>query len=352
VLKGVRQVVEACRLPAEVRSAFREWVIVHLFRLGRGGPSGFMIAVLDEMGVEDIDDDSVVFSSFLASRFSDFLDGEGSAWAGRFRPGPAPRDTAAAVVLARVPSPIGPALPPERVDELRGSGEPVSDAEDVSSGMWDRVEEVCSSTGPPTPVTSVAETAVESVPPSGVPVGVVVSGVDWGDPADRFSRAACVAFASGVPLGGPALKGRYGRWRRRRGVNDPGGGRLPVSGTRSPTISRAGVGEGSGGSVSGVRALVADDYHSVVDSELGRKVQLHAVLSWLAENPVRAYQGRVDMVAMFRGAQAGGPYPVGWWVTRVPASQRLSSAPRVPSLFGDWRGQKAIVLDGFPRPVG
>lgn len=352
MLKGVRQVVEACRLPAAVRSAFREWVIVHLFRLGRGGPSGFMIAVLDEMGVQDIDDDAEVFGSFLASRFSDFLDGDGASWAGLFRPAPAAPVAVETVAAPRVPSLIGPSLPPERVSGLRARGEPVSDVEDCESGVWDRVEDVESSAGALTPVTSVAEPLPGLPAQQEPPSSVVVAGVDWGDPSSRFSRAACVAFTSGPPVGGPVLKGRYVKWRRRRSVDDPGGGRLPVSGIRSPTIPRSGVGDGSGGAVSGVRALVSDDYHAVVDSELGRKVQLHTVLSWLAENPVRAYQGRVDMVAMFRGAQAGGPYPVGWWVVRVPPDQRLSSSPRVPSLFGDWRGQKALVLDGFPRPVG
>jgi len=375
VLQTARHVVEACRLPAGVKADFREWVLVGLFVRGRDAISDYFFAVLNEEGVEDIDDDVETFSVFLAYEFHRYLEGPGSKHRHLF----VRSKTVAAAVPEKqqphIPSQYGPSLPPAMVDTLIAAGFDLSGFE--LGSPWDL---------PPVPVTvdspvDANEELTEA--DSHVASERVVLPAVWRSARVRFKTAAILSFVEHGDGRPPALRDKGRTLRELHGKPPPyrdkaglfghvkqrppalrdkapallagrhaaaelGGGvtvarRKPPEGGRDSGFEA--IGAGSGGSVCGMAALVADTWQERARRDIGSSPSFDVLSTWLTQNRGGAYIGNVDFMASYKSAN-GGPYPDRFFVRR---SQK--GLLTVSGLLGNWRGKVAVLDDGFPLGV-
>ncbi|UQZ09639.1 hypothetical protein [Fusarium solani alternavirus 1] len=382
-VKGTRLVVEACRLPPDVKAAFREWVLIDLICRGRGRASDYFMDVLRDGGVEEVDDEAFIFSTFLASEFHRFLRCDaGSGWFDTFVTS-ARRVPAPVAVVPRSPSPVGPSLPPAFVARLRAAGEVVSAWEDPADPIWDRpvpAEVPVPPTDPPADAAPSGPPSLESFvsfvsappaerPPSPWapevwdarldlaaprpppdpdpgdapcseqpvcgPYAIVgsfqcwVDGVDWGDRGRRFRDAARVALCDDCfPRRPPRLRDKFigvaGTSHVPPRPPDPVSAPAPVA-----AAERVGVGG------FGLAALVSDTCVRDALSALGLEPTLGDALDWIFAEPGRAYRGTVRLSAVFRPTSAG-PYPSLWGVVRTDHGTMT-----VEALRGHWRGRDA-----------
>ncbi|QYY49565.2 hypothetical protein [Fusarium oxysporum alternavirus 1] len=375
-LQGTRLAVERARLPADVLADFREWVLVSLFCRGRDKISDYFFDVCRFEGVEDIENESDVFGSYLAHEFDRFLSTDGARFASRFRSRPAPR--APEPVQPRQPSPVGPALPPWMLKELREQGLVVASVEDIESGIWrdsglvathDDSVTVVSSQGDSTPqvftpatLRSVDVYPLEfdegryslppsrfdegryAVPPDKLPAPLVLDGVDWSNPRVQFCRGAAVAFVEAEviqPGAGPPFRDKF-----KRGVSVHTGcvHGSTSSRARVPPVSIEGAdSDVPGGGHYGMRAIVADDHYRESLHELGVAPSMNTLLNWVKLAGSRGYAGGLELFAEF-DPTASGPYP-----RRFYCRRRRDAPVRVKDLLGTWRG-KSATLDAGPLP--
>uniref|UniRef100_A0AAU6QEH8 Uncharacterized protein n=1 Tax=Fusarium oxysporum alternavirus 1-FOM TaxID=3137743 RepID=A0AAU6QEH8_9VIRU len=370
-LQGTRLAVERARLPADVLADFREWVLVGLFCRGRDKISDYFFDVCRYEGVEDIENESDVFGSYLAHEFDRYLRTDGVRFASRFRPVVKPR--APEPVTTRQPSPVGPALPPWMVKELRSQGLVVASVEDIESGVWresglvathDDSVTVVSSQGDSTPqvftpatLRSVDVYPLEfdegryalppsrfeegryAVPPDKLPAPLILDGVDWSNPRVQFCRGAAVAFVEAgevQPGAGPPFRAKF----------SGGGGvstRVPARARRPPVSIEGADSDVPGGGHYGMRAVVADDHYRESLHELGEAPSMNTLLNWIKLAGSRGYSGGLDLFAEF-DPTASGPYP-----RRFYCRRRRDAPVRVKDLLGNWRG-KSATLDAGPLP--
>lgn len=340
VVKVVRLTVEAARLPADVKETFREWVLMDLLMRGREQLSDYFFEVARLNGIIDDEDESLLFSTFLASELYRFLRtarGSGCSLAPKAKPEPQPEPA-----LPRVASPIGPALPPTMAASAREAGHVLSPFEDPDDRMWEL---------PETPLPddedsydSADEASLHDVSIDHLPLVVKATGRSAGCGVTTFGRACLVAAcADGFPGRPPG--GRFGRCEGSRPPDTTPAARpgaLPGAHAWPSDFFRVGLrDDGRLRPPSGLRALVEDVFFRAAVRDLGEEPPLTDALSWVLAKPGRAYGGALTVSARFHGG-GHSPRVARWFIHREDGGEFS-----VVTILGTLSGREAPLASGL-----